>query len=169
MSTKKHKEHPHLTGEHKYGDLGQLILFFIFIAIWITDSFVFHYSTFLRDDIPDYVRIPLAGAVLIAGWILARGGMKEIFGTKRENPELITTGVFRIVRHPIYTGAISFYLGAAIITLSVASAAFSILITLFYIYISRYEEGILTEVFGEEYENYKKETGRLFPKISRAK
>ena len=95
--------------------------------------------------------------------------MKRVFGTRREKPEVIKTGVFRIVRHPIYTGALCFYLGSVIITMSIAPASFWIVILLFYIYISRYEESILTESFGEVYRTYKKETGMLFPKIIRAK
>lgn len=114
--------------------------FILFLGIWITGSFVFHYSTFLLEIVPDYVRIPLAGVVLISGWHLARGGMKEIFGTERSTPGVIRTGVFGIVRHPIYTGAILFYLGAILITLSIASAAFWIVVIVFYILIAGYEE-----------------------------
>jgi protein-S-isoprenylcysteine O-methyltransferase Ste14 len=91
--------------------------------------------------------------------------LKAVFGTKREAPELISSGVFSIVRHPIYTGAIMFYLGASIITMSIASAAFWILIVIFYILIARYEEHILTDAFGEEYLDYKKRVGMLFPKL----
>ena len=166
MCTKKHEEHPHLTGEHRWGDLGQLILLFLFLGIWITDSFVFQYSTFLRDDVPDYIRIPLAAIILICAWLLARRGMKQVFGTSREKPEMISTGVFRIVRHPIYTGALLFYLGATVTTLSIASAVFWLVILLFYYLISKYEERILSEAFGDEYKVYKRKTGMLFPKIS---
>ncbi|MCK5137136.1 MAG: isoprenylcysteine carboxylmethyltransferase family protein [Bacteroidales bacterium] len=169
MTTKKHHSHPHLTGEHKLGDIGQLILFFLFLGVWITDSFVFHYSTFLRDVIPDYVRIPVAGTVLIASWYMARRGMKEVFGTERGRPGVIRTGVFRVVRHPIYLGAILFYLGAIFITMSIASAAFWIMVIMFYILIARYEERILTEEFGDDYDSYKKDVGMLFPKLRRLK
>jgi len=165
MSTKKHTEHPHLTGEHRWGDMGQLILLAMFLGIWITDSFIFHYSTFLVEVVSNYIRVPIAAVVLIAGWYLARGGMKAVFGTARENPEVISTGVFRIVRHPIYTGTILFYLGTSLITMSIASAAFCLLIIGFYVVISKYEEGILTEVFGNDYLEYKKKTGMLFPKL----
>jgi len=166
MSTKKHSGHQHLTGEYRWGDMGQLILFFLFLIIWIGDSFVFHYSTFLIEIVPDYVRIPLAGIVLISGWYLARNGMRAVFGTKRDKPEVINTGVFNIVRHPIYLGAILFYLGAIFITLSIASAAFWVLVVIFYIIISRYEERILTEAFGDDYLNYKTKVGMLFPKFT---
>ncbi len=165
MSTKKHSAHPHLTGEHKWGDTGQLILFVMFMGIWITDSFVFHYSTSLLEGISSYIRLAIAVPVLIAGWILARGGMKAVFGTTRDEPGVISTGVFRIVRHPIYTGAILFYLGAILMTMSIASAAFWVLIIGFYITICRYEERILTEAFGNDYLEYKKKTGMLVPKF----
>jgi protein-S-isoprenylcysteine O-methyltransferase Ste14 len=165
MSTKKHSEHPHLTGEHRWGDTGQLILLFLFLGIWITDSFIFHYTTSLLEGVPNFIRVPAAGLVLICGWYLARGGMKAVFGTARENPEVISTGVFHIVRHPIYTGAILFYMGASLITMSIASAAFLLVIIAFYITICRYEERILAEAFGNDYLEYKKKTGMLFPKL----
>jgi protein-S-isoprenylcysteine O-methyltransferase Ste14 len=165
MSTKKHEGHPHLSGEHKYGDRGQLILFFLFLGIWITDSFVLHYSTFLMGIVPDYMRLAAAGLTLFAAWYLARGGMKAVFGTQREKPEVISEGVFRIVRHPIYTGAILFYLTAILSTFSLISAAYWLLVIGFYIFISKYEEGILTETFGNDYLEYKKKTGMLFPKL----
>jgi hypothetical protein len=45
MSTKKHTEHPHLTGEHRWGDTGQFILLAMFLGIWVSDSFILHLST----------------------------------------------------------------------------------------------------------------------------
>ncbi len=165
MSKKKHTEHPHLTGEHRWGDTGQLILLVMFLGIWVSDSFILHYSTFLVEVVSNYIRVPVAGLVLIGGWYMARGGMKAVFGTTRENPEVISTGVFRIVRHPIYTGAILFYLGATVITMSIASAAFVLIIIGFYIAIGKYEERILAEEFGNDYLEYKKKIGMLFPKL----
>ena len=167
MSIKKHEGHPNLTGEHRWGDLGQLILFFLFLGVYITDSFIFHYSTFLRDVVPDYLRIPAAAIVLLCGWYLARRGIKAVFGTERDKPEVISSGVFGMVRHPIYTGALLFYLGAILITLSIASAAFWLIIVFLYYLISKYEERILTEVFGADYTAYQKRTGMLFPGLFR--
>jgi protein-S-isoprenylcysteine O-methyltransferase Ste14 len=165
MNTKKHLDHPELTGEYRWGDMGQLILLLVFLAIWITDSFIFHYSTFLVEEVSKAIRMPVAGIIVIAGWLLARGGMKIVFGTVRSKPEVIQTGVFKIVRHPIYLGAILFYLGAIITTLSIVSAIFWMGIVTFYIYIAKYEEKILTEQFGEDYLNYKKRVGMLFPRL----
>jgi protein-S-isoprenylcysteine O-methyltransferase Ste14 len=165
MSTKKHTEHPHLTGEHRWGDTGQLVLLVMFLGLWITDSFIFHYSTFLLEVFPNFIRVPLAGLILLAGWYLARKGMKAVFGTERKQAEVIHTGVFALVRHPIYLGAILFYLGASIITMSLASVGFILVIIAFYIAICKYEERILAEAFGNDYLEYKKKTGMLFPKL----
>jgi protein-S-isoprenylcysteine O-methyltransferase Ste14 len=165
MSTKKHINQPHLTGEYRWGDAGQLVMLVLFLAIWVTDSFVYHYSTFLLYRVSEFIRIPLATLVLVSGWLLARGGMKAVFGTRRDKPELLVSGVFRIVRHPIYTGALLFYLGAILITFSIASAAFWLMIILYYYLISRYEEKILTEEFGEKYTRYRQRTGMLFPRL----
>ena len=165
MNAKKHAGHPHLSGEHPWGDTGQLILFVIFLGVWITDSFVFHYSTFLHGRVPNYLRIAIATPVLLTGWFLARRGMKEIFGTRRDKPEVIQSGVFRFVRHPIYTGALLLYLGLTLMTISLASAALWLLIIAFYVYISKHEERILAEEFGNDYLQYKKKTGMLLPKL----
>lgn len=168
MSAKKHSGYPHLPGEHQLGDLGQLILLLLFLGVWITDSFIFHYSTFLRQHISDFIRIPLSALVLIAGWYLARNGVRAVFVKGKSTPELIRTGVYRIVRHPIYSGTILFYLGATLITMSLAAAACWILIVVYYVLISRYEERILTGTFGEAYISYQKEVGMMFPKCRRS-
>lgn len=165
MITKKHRGYPHLTGEHRYGDLGQVILLLLFLGIWISDSFIWHYSDFLMEVVPAYIRISVACLVVLPGWYLVRSGMKTVFGTKRPGPEVIRTGVFGIVRHPIYTGAILLILGFSLTTLSIASALFWIPVVGFYIWIARYEERILEEEFGEDYLNYKKKVGMLFPRI----
>jgi len=145
-----------------------LILLLLFLGIWITDSFFFHYSTFLRQNISDFIRIPLSALVLIAGWYLARNGVRAVFEPGKSKPGVIRTGVYGIVRHPIYLGALLFYLGAILITMSLASAAFWILIVVYYILISRYEEKILTDTFGQDYTSYQKEVGMMFPKIRRS-
>jgi protein-S-isoprenylcysteine O-methyltransferase Ste14 len=68
-----------------------------------------------------------------------------------------------VVRHPIYLGAILAYAGMISLTLSLASAAIFIIIVAFYYFISKYEEKLLTQRFGEEYREYMKKVPMLFP------
>jgi protein-S-isoprenylcysteine O-methyltransferase Ste14 len=168
MHPKTHSDHPHLTGEHRWGDTGQLILLLVFLAIWISDSFFLHYSSFPAGHVSLFIRIPLALIVWSGGIFLARKGMKLVFGTRRKKPEVISSGVFGYIRHPIYTGALLFYLGAVILTLSLASAACWVLILVFYILIARYEERILIKEFGEAYRNYMERTGMLIPRLGQS-
>jgi uncharacterized membrane protein YczE len=47
-----------LTGEHKYGDLGQAIIACLFFALWISDGSL-EYSTFLNQYISNSIRVPI--------------------------------------------------------------------------------------------------------------
>ncbi len=167
MNTKKHRDHPHLTGEHRWGDTGQVMLLILFLTVWALDSFVYRYSTFLAAQIPLAVRFAMALLSILAGWLLVRGGMKEVFGTRREKPEVIDTGVFSVVRHPIYLGAVMFCLGILINTMSLFTAVVWLMILGFYIYIARYEEKILSKEFGTDYLKYQQKVGMLFPRRPR--
>jgi len=142
-----------------------LILFFLFVIVYIIDSFFLEYSIFLTEYVSNFIRIPVAVAMFVLAAILAMGGMKKVFGTGRSGPGVITDGVFRIVRHPIYLGAILFYLTAIILSLSIISFILWTGIVIFYFLIAKYEEKLLTEEFGEEYRQYKKSTGMLVPKL----
>ena len=152
-----------LTGEHRLGDTIQLILMVVFLAVWIADSFIFGFSTFLADSIPWFVRWPAGIVLLIFTFLLERSGLQTVFGEPQETPHVITTGVFSMVRHPIYLGAILGYAGLTCFTFSLASAALLLVIIAFYRFISRYEEVLLTERFGDEYRQYKKDVPMLFP------
>jgi protein-S-isoprenylcysteine O-methyltransferase Ste14 len=162
---KKHKDRQDLSGEHTLGDIGQIILLVIFLAAWISDSFFFKYSTFICNYIPLYLRIILSAIVFFFSGYLAKSGLKIVFGEIREKPSLIRKGVFNKVRHPIYLGSILFYLGLIILIPSIISMVVWIVIIIFYYYISIYEEKILTQEFGHEYEQYKKEVPMWIPKI----
>ena len=163
--TKRHHDRPDLVGEHSFGDLGQIILLLIFLAVWVTDSFFLKYSTFIAGNVSPYVRIIIAAAILFCSGFLAMGGLKIIFGEVREKPMVVRKGVFGRVRHPIYSGSILLYLGLIVLTLSIISAIIWVFIVVFYYYISKYEEKILLKEFGSEYEEYMNEVPMLIPRI----
>lgn len=160
---RKHADREDLTGEHRLGDTVQLILLLIFLAVWILDSFVLGFSTFLAESVPWFVRFPVGVILLIFTFLLERSGLKTVFGKPQDTPHVITSSAFSVVRHPIYLGAILGYAGMICLTLSIASAALLVIIVAFYRYISRYEEKLLTQRFGDEYREYMKKVPMLFP------
>ncbi|MBU0528455.1 isoprenylcysteine carboxylmethyltransferase family protein [bacterium] len=161
--TKRHEGRADLIGEHTFGDRGQLILLAIFLIIWITDSFIFNYSTSLQDKIPNSIRMLIGFPILIIAGIFAKYRLGIVFGEVRDKPEVIEKSVFKIVRHPIYLGSILLYLGLTILTCSIASTLIWVIIVIFYYYISKYEEKLLLKKFGKEYKNYMERVPMLIP------
>jgi protein-S-isoprenylcysteine O-methyltransferase Ste14 len=159
----RHEERDDVVGEHKFGDLGQLILLLIFLIIWITDSFIFKYSIHLQEKIYLSIRLVVATLILGSAIFLVKKGLAIVFGEEREQPELINVGVFNFVRHPVYLGCILFYLGLIMTTLSIASIVIWIIIVLFYYFISKYEEKLLLEEFGNQYKEYIEKVPMIFP------
>jgi protein-S-isoprenylcysteine O-methyltransferase Ste14 len=160
---RRHEGREDLVGEHRIGDTLQLVFLVLFLAIWISDSFFLHYSTFLSERIPNYIRTSLGIVILVIAGLLSWRGMRKVFGEVRDTPQVITGGVFSIIRHPIYLGCILTYLGMICFSMSLASAALWVVIVVFYWYISRYEEKLLIDRFGDEYRDYRKKVPMLFP------
>ena len=79
---------------------------------------------------------------------------------------LITSGPYRMVRHPIYTAFI-LILGSTLLISSnwLIGLCWGLMTTLEVISRIGFEESLMLEFFGEQYREYKKQTGRLFPKF----
>jgi protein-S-isoprenylcysteine O-methyltransferase Ste14 len=166
---KSHSKRDDLAGEHFLGDLGQIIALIIFLVTWIADSFFLKYSNQFSELTPLYLRIPLAIIILVFAGYLAKKGLGIVFGEVREKPIVIRKGVFSVVRHPIYLGAILFYLSALVLFFSIISSLIWILIILFYVYLCKHEEKLLLDKYGKEYEQYMSEIPMLLPKLLRTR
>ena len=81
--------------------------------------------------------------------------------------KLISSGPYNRVRHPMYTVFILFSIAVALIASNLLLLIFAILIAVPFHWISKKEERLLIDQFGEEYLNYMKQTGRFFPPIRR--
>jgi len=79
--------------------------------------------------------------------------------------KLITTGIFRIIRHPIYSAWVIVFLGIALISDSIISLIISPLILIILeIHAKTEEKFILIPKYGKAYENFKnKTTKRIIP------
>ncbi len=158
-----YEEREDIAGEHKISDLGQLFFLITFLFIWGFDSFYFRFSTFLADYVYMYIRAPIAVVLFLVAGFFAYKGLKQVFKEVRDPPEIIKTGVFAYSRHPIYLGSILVYVGWILLTMSLISLGFWVIIVMFYEYIATYEEKLLLKQFGKEYEDYKKEVPKWIP------
>lgn len=130
-------------------------------------------STFLEMRfLPDLAWIAFAGAVFVvvgaAVAIWARALLGRNWSTVpevKDNHELIESGPYAWVRHPIYTGLLLMFLGSAIAIgqyrglLGLAILAVSLWFKL------RHEERWLAEHFGPAYRDYIARTWALIPGI----
>lgn len=108
----------------------------------------------------------LAAGLLFSVWarrILGRNWSGTV--TLKQDHELIRAGPYRWVRHPIYTGILFGFLGSAIARgewrglLAFAIVAIALWRKL------RMEERWLTQLFGESYVAYRRETWALLPYV----
>jgi protein-S-isoprenylcysteine O-methyltransferase len=81
---------------------------------------------------------------------------------------LVTSGPFQWVRHPLYSGALALWLGAALGTLNWLLLALWPLFVAAIIRELPKDERMLRDKFGAAYEAYEVRTGRLVPKLRRS-
>jgi protein-S-isoprenylcysteine O-methyltransferase Ste14 len=117
---------------------------------------------------------PTAGLALVfvgsglAFAVWARGHLAGNWSarvTVKEDHQLIRTGPYRWVRHPIYTGMLVALLGTMIeIGTPAAFIAFGLIVFSF-VWKLALEERFMTATFGADYERYRQETARLIPLV----
>lgn len=119
--------------------------------------------------------ILLSPAIQIFGIILVAAGIAFAIWARRHlgknwsgtpnmkvGHELITSGPYRFVRHPIYTGMITALLGSAIVGGPPWLIAFVIFTIVFITRIPK-EEGYMMQLFPGEYPAYRAQTKTLIP------
>src|SRR5215467_4642638 len=84
--------------------------------------------------------------------------------TKKVEPELVTSGPYRLVRHPIYSGIILASIGTAV-ALGWQWLAVVALFGIYFVYGATVEERYLAGEFPQTYPQYKRSTKMLVPFI----
>ncbi len=115
----------------------------------------------------------LGVAVTVAGlafaiWARSRlAGNWSGFVTVKVGHELVRTGPYRWVRHPIYTGMTAASAGTALALGQARGALAAVLLYVGFKIKSRIEERTMAGVFGADYAEYRQHTGALFPRLRR--
>lgn len=116
---------------------------------------------------------PLTGLAMLVLGIVIR--WTAIFTLRRfftvniviqKDHRLIRSGLYRFVRHPSYSGALISFWGMGLVFSNIVSLVVLVIpVTIAFIKRIDIEEAALLEAFGEEYEEYKKKSKKLFPLI----
>jgi protein-S-isoprenylcysteine O-methyltransferase Ste14 len=156
---------PAISSESKFSRaihvvLGNAALFLIIVPI----------SGLNQRFLPDALIVKLIGlaaecaGLALAVWarrVLGRNWSGEI--TIKTDHELIRTGPYSVVRHPIYTALLSMYLGTAIVSGQMHALLGLVLAIIAYLRKTRLEEANLVRAFGTKYDAYRNETSALVP------
>jgi protein-S-isoprenylcysteine O-methyltransferase Ste14 len=84
--------------------------------------------------------------------------------SRKEDPELVTTGPYSSIRHPIYTGIILAMIGTTL-AVSVYWLVAVVLLGAYFIYSAVTEERTMASLFPDSYPAYKQSTKMLVPFI----
>jgi len=82
-----------------------------------------------------------------------------------QNHRLVKHGVYKYIRHPAYLGTFLFGSGITLFFSSLFGFLLMVGLLLSYLYRIKNEEHMLIQIFGEEYQEYKKRTKKVIPFI----
>lgn len=87
----------------------------------------------------------------------------------RQGHEIVKHGVYSRIRHPMYSAIWLFSIAQGLL-LNNWLAGWSVVVSFSIMYVLRtpQEEAMMIDHFGDSYNEYMTETGRLFPRIRRA-
>lgn len=113
------------------------------------------------------------GVPLVAFGIIARVAARLTLGKEfspivqtTESHKLITTGIYRTIRHPAYLGTLCLLIGFPLCFGSIVGLVIAIVIGVpVLIYRIQVEDRALLAWFGEEYKEYSRKTSRLIPHL----
>jgi protein-S-isoprenylcysteine O-methyltransferase Ste14 len=135
----------------------QLVLFVLYVIP--APSASFNLPTWLH-----YLTLALAatGLMVLTLAIVQLNKNLTPFPTPKTSGTLIQTGLYRYVRHPIYSGIIVMAIGFGVFQESTWKLALGILLWVLFYFKSRYEETLLVKQY-PDYEAYRMHTSRFFP------
>ena len=108
--------------------------------------------------------LAIAGLILIIISILQLNTNLSIFPTPKKDGKLVISGLFKYVRHPIYSGILMTAFFFALYSNSGYRLIIFLLLVILFYFKSNYEEKALLKKF-PAYRSYRASTGRFFPKF----
>jgi len=108
--------------------------------------------------------VGIAGLIIVALSASSLGTTLSVFPRPVDDGRLIQTGLYALVRHPIYCGVISAALGWSIFRLSLPALILTILLAIFFDRKAAREELWLMEKY-PEYGTYRQHVHKLIPFI----
>jgi protein-S-isoprenylcysteine O-methyltransferase Ste14 len=161
------------SSRHYFNKRERLYLFFIFVGFQLL-PLIYVFSTwfaFFDYTLPEWMGIPAAILYCFGVWLFFRAhadlGKFWSPGLElKEDHQLVTSGVFKWVRHPMYAAFVAIAVAQIFMLQNwLIGPAFLISAIPFYLQRVKREEKMLIKKFDTAYLNYRNLTGEIFPRI----
>jgi protein-S-isoprenylcysteine O-methyltransferase Ste14 len=109
--------------------------------------------------------------IFVSGLIIRRISIRtlkrqfSIYVAIQENHQLITTGIYSQIRHPIYLGAVFSLIGFVLVFPTLLGFLFVVIYSMLLTHRMAQEERLMLKHFGSVYEEYISKSYRLIPHI----
>lgn len=142
--------------------------FFVGIQFTLFFLYLFDVAVF-KVNFPEFIKYTFLAISILGGLILILALLQlninlSPFPTPKSNAELIQSGLYKYIRHPIYTGILLMLFGYGFYKNSIFKIAVTLLLLLLFYFKSSYEEERLISAY-KNYIQYRKKTGRFLPKL----
>jgi len=163
------------TNRRYFNKRERLYLFFIFVGFQLL-PLIYVFSTwfaFFDYSLPKWMGIPAAFLYCFGVWLFFRShadlGKYWSPGLEiKEDHQLVTTGVFKWVRHPMYAAFVVIAVAQIFMLQNwVIGPAFLLSAIPFYLQRVKREERMLIKKFGSDYTDYMNRTGEIFPRVEK--
>lgn len=142
------------------------------VGIFLLPAYAYHWPSF--PDFPGSWFVQILGVVLgIAGGLLFSRAARAL-GTQmtpaiqlQQGHQLLQSGPYRLIRHPVYTAILAIAIGQTLLFLSPLAALLTLVMAGLAEYRAHLEEDLLRspEGFGATYDAYMARTGRFLPRL----
>ncbi len=129
-------------------------------------------SWFRENFVPHIDFVGILGLSISAAGLVTACWARYLLGTnwsatvqQKADHALITSGPYRFVRHPIYTGLLLIFTGHALIVGDYRAIIAVIIVFVSFWFKLKKEEALMEQIFGGTYEHYRRNTKALVPGI----
>lgn len=146
------------------------VAFFFLIAILVLTAIDPPFLKWLNIPLPDWLHwagfgLGLLGVALLAWAQATLGRLWSAQLQLREEHRLITSGPYRRMRHPLYSGLFAYVAGIAFVSANWMYAVMALLVIFGMSFRTPREEQLMIDKYGDEYRQYMQRTWRFFPKL----
>lgn len=137
-------------------------------VVWVINPAWLSWSSLPLPDWLHWVGAPLGALAMWLDYLSLRTLDTNYTGTlkTKEDHRLVDDGIYRWVRHPMYTSFFALLAAYFLITVNWLIGALGLIYSLLLVGRVAHEERMMLAAFGEEYVQYVQRTGRFVPQLS---